>query len=64
MMLDRRRVLRGMIAGASVYVGLPILDCLLNGTPHRDWKTRPPRFGTGSEIGSRKYAWSWHRFEL
>jgi hypothetical protein len=48
-MLDRRRVLRGMLAGASVYVGLPILDCLLNtnGTAFAaTGRPIPPRFGT------------------
>ena len=32
--LTRRRVLRGMLGGGAVTVGLPILDCLLddNGT--------------------------------
>ena len=29
-MWTRRRVLRGMLAGGAVTVGLPVFDCLLN----------------------------------
>ena len=31
LMWTRRRVLRGMLAGGAVSIGLPILDCMLNG---------------------------------
>src|SRR3954467_11212876 len=48
-MLGRRRVLRGLMAGGAVTVGLPILDCLLNtnGTAFAaTGRSIPPRFGT------------------
>ena len=47
--LSRRRVLRGMMAGGVVSVGLPFLDCLLNenGTAFAaTGRALPPRFGT------------------
>jgi hypothetical protein len=49
--LTRRRVLRGMLNGAAVTVGLPLLDCFLNdnGTALANGVPLPLRFGT----------WSW-----
>lgn len=47
--LDRRLVLRGMLAGSAVTVGLPYLDCQLNGNGDAIAATRariPLRFGT------------------
>lgn len=47
--ISRRRVLRGMMGGAAVTVGLPILDCLLNTNGDAFAATGaliPPRFGT------------------
>ncbi len=47
--IDRRQVLRGMLAGSAVTVGLPILDCQLNtnGDAFAATGARiPPRFGT------------------
>lgn len=47
--IDRRRVLRGMLAGAAVSVGLPVLDCVLNdnGTAlAATGASLPPVFGT------------------
>jgi len=46
--LNRRTVLRGMIGGAAVTVGLPILDCFLNtnGTAFASGAPLPVRFGT------------------
>ena len=46
--LSRRRVLRGMLAGGAVTVGLPVLDCLLNenGTAFANGAPIPVRFGT------------------
>src|ERR1700683_4798212 len=51
-MWTRRRVLRGMLAGGAVTVGLPILDCMLNenGTAFAD---------TGAPIPTRFVAWFW-----
>src|SRR5262249_22073555 len=48
----RRRVLRGMLAGSAVTVGLPILDCMLNenGTAFAD---------TGAPIPTRFMAYFW-----
>jgi hypothetical protein len=48
----RRRVLRGMLAGSAVTVGLPILDCTLNGngTAFAD---------TGAPLPTRFAAWFW-----
>jgi hypothetical protein len=44
----RRRVLRGMLGGAAVTVGLPFLDCMLNtnGTALASGRPLPIRFGT------------------
>jgi hypothetical protein len=46
--LTRRRVLRGMVGGVAVTVGLPILDCFLNenGTAWANGEAMPVRFGT------------------
>ena len=46
--LNRRRVLRGMLNGGAVTVGLPLLDCFLNGNGNAmaDGKPLPVRFGT------------------
>ncbi len=46
--INRRRVLRGILGGGAVTVGLPILDCFLNtnGTAFADGKPLPMRFGT------------------
>ena len=46
----RRRVLRGMLAGSAVTIGLPILDCTLNdnGTAFAD---------TGAPLPTRFAAW-------
>ena len=46
--LNRRSLLRGMIGGASVSLGLPLLDSLLNenGTAFADGTPIPVRFGT------------------
>ena len=48
----RRRVLRGVLAGSAVTVGLPILDCLLNenGTAFAD---------TGAPVPTRFATWFW-----
>jgi hypothetical protein len=47
-MLDRRRVLRGMLNGAAVTVALPLLDCFLNesGTAMASGAPLPVCFGT------------------
>jgi len=46
--LDRRTVLRGMLGGATVAIGLPLLDVFLNdsGTALADGGALPVRFGT------------------
>jgi Protein of unknown function (DUF1552) len=46
--VDRRRVLRGMLSGAAISVGLPLLDCFLdeNGTALADGAPLPVCFGT------------------
>ena len=46
--LSRRRVLRGMLNGAAVTVGLPLLNCFLNdnGTALASGAPMPVRFGT------------------
>ena len=46
--LDRRRVLRGMLGGSAVTVGLPLLNVFLNGNGNAmaDGKPMPVRFGT------------------
>jgi hypothetical protein len=51
-MWTRRRVLRGMLAGGAVTVGLPILDCALNenGTAFAD---------TGAPLPTRLATWYW-----
>lgn len=51
-LIDRRRVLKGMLAGGAVSLGLPILDCMLNtnGTAFAD---------TGAPIPTRFATWFW-----
>lgn len=50
--LTRRRVLRGMMAGGAIAVGLPILDCMLN--------TNGTAFAaTGAPIPPRLATWFW-----
>jgi hypothetical protein len=46
--INRRRVLRGMLGGGAITVGLPLLNCFLNGngTAFADGKPLPLRFGT------------------
>ena len=46
--LNRRRVLQGMLNGGAVTVGLPLLNCFLNGngTALADGRPMPVRFGT------------------
>src|SRR6185312_1997128 len=46
--ISRRRVLRGMLGGAAISVGLPLLDCFLdnNGTALADGAPLPVCFGT------------------
>ncbi|MDX2053459.1 MAG: DUF1552 domain-containing protein [Polyangiaceae bacterium] len=45
--LDRRRLLRGMMTGAGVAIGLPCLEAMLddNGDAHADGTPLPQRFG-------------------
>ncbi len=52
LMWTRRRLLRGMLAGGAVTVGLPIFDCLLNdnGTAFAD---------TGAPLPTRFADWFW-----
>lgn len=47
-LLDRRTILKGMLGGAAVGVGLPLLDVFLNtnGTALADGGALPRRFGT------------------
>jgi hypothetical protein len=47
-MFNRRYVLRGMLGGAAVTVGLPVLNCFLNnsGTAFANGSPLPVRFGT------------------
>ena len=47
-MMNRRKVLRGVVGGAAVTVGVPFLDCFLNsnGTALADGAALPVRFGT------------------
>src|ERR1700712_1985247 len=55
--LTRRRVLRGMVGGVAVTVGLPILDSFLNnnGTAWANGTPMPVRFGTwGWGLGMNK----------
>ncbi len=49
--LSRRRVLRGLLNGGAITVGLPLLDCFLNsnGNAFADGSPMPVRLGT----------WSW-----
>lgn len=50
--IARRRVLRGMLGGAAVSVGLPILDCVLN--------TNGTAFAaTGKPLPTRFATWFW-----
>jgi hypothetical protein len=46
--MSRRRVLRGMLGGCAVTVGLPLLDCFLdpNATALASGEPMPVRFGT------------------
>src|SRR4051812_840770 len=46
--LNRRRILKGMLNGSAVTVGLPLLNCFLNGngTALADGSPLPVRFGT------------------
>jgi hypothetical protein len=51
-LIGRRRVLKGMLAGGTVTVGLPILDCMLN--------TNGTAFAaTGAPIPLRFATWFW-----
>ena len=45
---DRRSVLRGMLGGTAVYMGLPVLDVFLNGngSAYANGAKLPVRFGT------------------
>ncbi len=47
-LLSRRRVLKGMLNGSAVTVGLPLLDCFLNnnGTAFANGEPLPLRYGT------------------
>ena len=51
-MLTRRRVLKGVLAGGAVTVGMPILDCMLNenGNAFAD---------TGAPLPTRFASWFW-----
>ncbi len=46
--IDRRLVLRGLLGGGTVTVGLPLLDCFLdgNGLAYANGAPLPTRFGT------------------
>ena len=46
--VNRRSLLRGMMGGAAISVGLPFLDCFLNtnGTALADGQALPVNFGT------------------
>lgn len=48
MKLSRRRMLRGVLEGGAVVLGLPLLDCFLNdnGTALASGEPMPVRFGT------------------
>src|SRR5579883_3444049 len=48
MVVGRRRVLRGLLNGGAVTVGLPLLNCFLNGngTALASGEPMPVRFGT------------------
>ena len=57
---NRRRVLRGMLSGAAVTVGLPFLECFLNtnGTALASGAPLPTRFGTWFwGLGMNKQIW-------
>ena len=45
---NRRSILRGILGSSAVYMGLPTLDCFLNGngTAFADGAKLPVRFGT------------------
>ncbi len=45
---SRRRILRGMLSGGAVTVGLPLLNCFLNGNGDAlaSGEKMPVRFGT------------------
>lgn len=47
-LVNRRTILRGMLRGAAVTVGIPFLECFLNsnGTAMADGRPMPIRFGT------------------
>ena len=54
---NRRRVLRGILNGGAVTVGLPLLNCFLNGngTAMADGRPLPVRFGTWTwSLGMQK----------
>jgi hypothetical protein len=51
-MLTRRRILRGVLAGGSVTVGLPILDCMLN-------ENGNAFAATGAPVPTRFASWFW-----
>ena len=38
--VNRRRILKGMLGGSAVTIGMPFLDCFLNsnGTRFREWR--------------------------
>ncbi|MFM7734585.1 MAG: hypothetical protein ACKPBU_01195, partial [Alphaproteobacteria bacterium] len=46
--IDRRTVLRGMLGGAAVSIGLPLLEVFLDdhGSAYADGGALPVRFGT------------------
>jgi len=46
--IDRRFILKGMLSGSAVFVGLPLLDCFLddNAVALASGAPRPVRFGT------------------
>jgi len=46
--ISRRTFLRGAVGGAAVSIGLPLLDCFLdgNGEALADGNALPVRFGT------------------
>ena len=49
---SRRRVLKGMMGGAAITVGLPILDCMLNGNGNAF-------AATGKALPTRFVTWFW-----
>ncbi len=50
-LMTRRRLLRGVLAGGAVSVGLPILDCVLN--------SNGDAFADGAPLPSRFATWFW-----